>query len=219
MAHGQCVSPAEISRIFAATIRKLSAVGIRRPIVDKAASDSSETQRLLQAVRAGEPEALNRLFARHRDYLRKVIDMRLDARIRRRVDASDLVQETQIEAARRIEAYVNQPPMPFRLWLRKTARDRLNKARRRHVEAGRRSLDRELTLPDHSSLQLASRCLGTASTPSLHARRHELAGRIRQSIATLPEADRERCDDGNTGGRGDVTHQHFLAPSTEWTAS
>ncbi len=159
--------------------------------MDKAASDSSETQRLLQAVRAGEPEALSRLFARHRDYLRKVIDMRLDARLRRRVDASDLVQETQIEAARRIEAYVKQPPMPFRLWLRKTARDRLNKARRRHVEAGRRSLDRELTLPDRSSLQLASRCLGKASTPSLHARRHELAGRIRQSIATLPEADRE----------------------------
>jgi RNA polymerase sigma-70 factor (ECF subfamily) len=60
--------------------------------------DSTETRRLLQRATAGEPDAAGRLLERHRPYLRRLVDIRLDARLRARVDPSDVVQEAQIEA-------------------------------------------------------------------------------------------------------------------------
>src|SRR5262249_48820107 len=82
------------------------------------ASDSAESQRLLREARAGEPEARNQLLDRQRPYLHRLVEVRLDSRIRARVDASDVVQEAQLEALRRLDHYLKNPAMPFRLWLR-----------------------------------------------------------------------------------------------------
>src|SRR5712692_1400249 len=105
--------------------------------MDALAADSSETQRLLQQVRAGDADAANRLLERHRVYLRRLIEVRLDPKLRARVDPSDVVQEAQLEASRRLEDYLKQPALPFRLWLRQIAYDRLLMLRRHHVEIGR----------------------------------------------------------------------------------
>ena len=56
----------------------------------EAAPDSAETQLLLQQARAGDGQAAERLFARHRPYLRQVVDLRLDPALRPRVDPSDV---------------------------------------------------------------------------------------------------------------------------------
>ena len=106
---------------------------------DNIMPDRSETQVLLNEVRAGNDAVFSRLFARHRAYLRSVVDMRLDPRIRRRLDASDVVQETQLEALRRLKDYLREPALPFHLWLRKLACDRVGMLRRHHVEALRRT--------------------------------------------------------------------------------
>jgi RNA polymerase sigma-70 factor (ECF subfamily) len=82
-------------------------------VVNETVTDSTETRRLLARLRAGDAGAFEELFARQRAYLHQVIDMRLDAQIRRRVDASDVIQETQIEAARRMAEYLRRRPMPF----------------------------------------------------------------------------------------------------------
>jgi RNA polymerase sigma-70 factor (ECF subfamily) len=66
--------------------------------MDELQPDSAETERLLQEARDGRAEAFDRLFARHRPYLRRVISLRLDPRLRPRVDASDIIQETQLVA-------------------------------------------------------------------------------------------------------------------------
>jgi RNA polymerase sigma-70 factor (ECF subfamily) len=86
--------------------------------------DSAETQRLLHQVCAGDASAFDALFARHRSYVRQVIELRLDPRLRARVDPSDVVQETQLDAFRRLPDYLERRPMAFRLWLRKTACER-----------------------------------------------------------------------------------------------
>jgi RNA polymerase sigma-70 factor (ECF subfamily) len=80
--------------------------------------------------------------------------------------------------------------MPFRLWLRKTAQERLLVVRRQHLEAGRRAVNREVPLPERSSLLLA-RGLLASSTPNRQLDRQELARRVRQAVARLSEADRE----------------------------
>ena len=153
--------------------------------------DSAETQDLLRQIRAGDKAAFERLFAEHRPQLRRFVDMRLDPKLRARVDASDVVQETQMEVLGRLADYLERQPMPFRLWLRKTAYERLLKIRRRHVEAAQRSLEREVPLPDRSSFALAQQLLASGSTPSQHLDKREIARRVRQAIAQLAENDRQ----------------------------
>jgi RNA polymerase sigma-70 factor (ECF subfamily) len=160
----------------------------------QATPDSEETQRLLEQVRAGDRQAFERLFERHRAPLRQMIEVRADARLRARLDPSDVVQETQLEAFRRLTDYLERQPMPFHLWLRKMAYERLLNLRRDHVTAARRSVMREVPLPDASSLQLAARLLAgnaSRSSPSARLARSELAAQMRQALAQLPEDDRE----------------------------
>jgi RNA polymerase sigma-70 factor (ECF subfamily) len=159
--------------------------------MDETVTDSTETRRLLARLQAGETEAFGRLFAQHRAYLHQVIDMRLDAQMRRRVDASDVIQETQLEAARRMAEYLRRQPMPFRVWLRKTAHERLAKLRQQHVVAKRRSVRREAALPYRSTFRLAQRWLGGGTTPSQQMGRRELAELVRRAIGQLAELDRE----------------------------
>src|SRR5262245_25600185 len=106
-------------------------------------ADSTETRRLLRQVGAGDREAFDQLFAHHRAGLRQFVDLRLDSRVRARVDPSDVVQDTQLEAYRRLADYLARRPMPFRVWLRRTAHERLLMVRRRHLHAERRSVRRE----------------------------------------------------------------------------
>jgi RNA polymerase sigma-70 factor (ECF subfamily) len=155
------------------------------------AADSAETQRLLERVGAGEREAVDRLLDRHRAYLRRLVESRLDARVRARVDPSDVVQEAQLEASRRLDGFVKQPPMPFRLWLRQIAYDRLLMLHRHHVAAARRAVGRDLPLPDRSSVQLAQQLLARGSTPSQELVKREFVVRVRQAVNQLPDGDRE----------------------------
>jgi RNA polymerase sigma-70 factor (ECF subfamily) len=159
--------------------------------MDEVTPDSAETQRLLERVRAGDRLAFEELFARHRSYVRQVVELRLDPRLRARLDPSDVVQETHLEAFRRLPDFLNRRPMPFRLWLRKTAHERLIMLRRRHLEAGRRTTRREVALPDQSSQLLAQRLLAKGPPPGQHLDQEERVRRVHQAVAQLSEADQE----------------------------
>lgn len=159
--------------------------------MDDPSSDPAAIERLLQRAQSGDRKAFEDLFARYRPFLRQVIALRLDPRLRPRIDPSDVVQETHLEAFRRLQDYLRRQPMPFRLWLRQTACERLLKLHEHHVTAGRRSVQREVSLPDRSSLLLAQHFLAAGSTPSQQLSRREMADRISQAVAQLPSADRE----------------------------
>src|SRR5262249_42518961 len=94
-------------------------------VMDEGTPESAECQRLLQQVRTGDPRALECLLSMHRAYLRQLVELRLDPRLRARVDPSDVVQEAQLEAVRRLPEYLREPALPFRLWLRRLAQARL----------------------------------------------------------------------------------------------
>ncbi len=158
--------------------------------MDEQTHDSA-TQRLLGQARAGDRAAFDEIFAHYRPYLVRLLALDLDPKLRRRVDASDLVQEAQLEAFRRLADYLNDPRLPFRLWLRQIARDRLLKARRRHLGAARRTLQREVPLPEESSHLLAQQLLAGGTSPSGQVNQADLARRLRRALAELPEADRD----------------------------
>lgn len=152
--------------------------------------DSAETATLLEQARQGCPEALDALLRRHRDDVHAFVSLRMDPRLARRIDPSDVVQESLLEAARRMDDYLERRPMPFRLWLRKTAYERLVDLRRHH-RRGRRTIDREMALPDRSSLLLARPLLNRDSSPSRAAEAREFADQVARAVATLSEADQE----------------------------
>ena len=107
------------------------------------------------------------------------------------MDPSDIVQEAHIEALRRLPAYLDRPSMSLRLWLRQITYDRLIMAHRRHVAADRRTTDREVALPDQSTMQLAHQLLAHGDTPSQELVKDELSQRVRQAVSKLDEPDLE----------------------------
>lgn len=158
--------------------------------------DSVDTQGLLGRVESEGAAAEERLWARHREPLRRMIAQRLGPDLGRRVDASDVVQEVLLKASRGLPDYLRDPSLPFHLWLRQIALDQIIDAHRRHRVAARRSVDRERPLvagafADRSSLDLAAELLDPGLTPAADALRRELALRFRDAIGRLDEADRE----------------------------
>jgi RNA polymerase sigma-70 factor (ECF subfamily) len=154
------------------------------------------TDRLLDDARKGEPGAIDKLLGEFREPLRRVIGLRLDPAIARRVDASDIVQDVLIEANQRLTAYLQSPDMPFHLWLRHLAQDRIIDTHRRHRLAQRRSVDREQAIArpgwtDESSVSLVAQLIDTEQTPATEAIRHELQRRLSDAVDQLAEDDRE----------------------------
>jgi RNA polymerase sigma-70 factor, ECF subfamily len=159
--------------------------------MDEPTPDSAETRGLLEEARKGDRLGFDRLLARHRPDLLQFVALRMDRKLRGRLDPSDVVQDAHLEVHRRLGDFLDRRPMPFHIWLRKTAYERLLMARRQHVEAAQRAVRRERPLPDRSSLLFAQRILARGSTPSQSLGRRELARRVHQIFAELPDIDRE----------------------------
>lgn len=157
--------------------------------------DAEQTAELLAGAQQGDEAAVNRLLEKHRGAVRRMIDLRMDPVLKRRVDASDIAQEVMIEANRRLRDYLRDPVMPFHLWLRQMAKDRLIDAHRRHRTAARRSLDREQPLAaaarDESSLDLVAQLRDAQLTPAAEAAWQELQRRFEAASRQLDDHDQE----------------------------
>lgn len=158
--------------------------------------DPAETRRLLDRVtEAGDPLAEGELWERHRAPLRRLIGLRLDRAVGRRVDASDVVQEVLLKASARLAQYLRNPTLPFDLWLRQIARDHVIDAHRRHRGAQGRSVDRERSLAaprgDQSSLDMLGQLRDPELTPAAATLRRELEARFRRAVDQLDPDSRE----------------------------
>jgi RNA polymerase sigma-70 factor (ECF subfamily) len=154
------------------------------------------TKRLLDDAKTGDSSAVDRLLGEFREPLRRVIDLRLDPVLGRRVDASDIVQDVLLEANQRLTEYLKNPTMPFHLWLRHLAQDRIIDTHRRHRQAQRRSIDKEQPIQrpawaDQSSVQLVAQLIDAEQTPASAAIQHELQRRLTDALGQLGEDDRE----------------------------
>jgi RNA polymerase sigma-70 factor (ECF subfamily) len=153
--------------------------------------DSAETCGLLEQVARGDRSAVGRLLQRFRPRLQAFIGVRLDPRVRSRLDPSDVVQDVQLEVTRRMTEFLNRSPMPFHLWVRKTAYERLLKVQRDHRRRARRAVGREVPFADHSSLLVARPLLACSPSPSQQLAARELADRVGLAVTELAETDRE----------------------------
>lgn len=151
---------------------------------------------LLERAAGNDHAAIGELFGLHRDRLRRMIDLRLDHRLRDRLDASDVLQEAFLEFAQALPAYLTNQEAPFYLWLRCIAGRKLQALHRQHLGTRMREAGREVSLyrgalPEASSVALAAQLLGKLTTPSHACVRAELQLRVQEALADMEPLDRE----------------------------
>lgn len=159
-------------------------------------SEEDRADRAVAALRDRGRTALAELFVQQRDRLRRMVEVRLDRRAAGRVDASDVLQETFLEAERRLKQYLADPPMSPFLWLRFLVSHRLMAVHRRHLGVQMRSAKREVSLHRRflaptDSTSLSQHLVGRLTSPSLAAVRGEMHERLRELIDSLEPLDRE----------------------------
>lgn len=134
------------------------------------------------------------LLERFRPRLRRMVSLRLDPRLRRRIDSSDVIQESFADVVRRLSEYQRSPEMPFFVWVRFLVSQKLLEAHRRHIEAERRDVRREVAGPDYpepTSASLARAFVAPDRSPSDALARKEEEERLRSALDGMSENDRE----------------------------
>src|SRR5262245_14186660 len=159
-------------------------------------NDPDETERLLRRAADGDNESLGLLLERHRDRLRRMVAFRLDQRVQSRVDPSDVIQETFLEAADHFGDYLRRPEVPFFLWLRGVTGNKIRELHRHHLGTQMRDAAREVSLhhgalPETTSAALAAQLLGHATGPSEAAARAEVKVRLQEALNSMDPLDRE----------------------------
>lgn len=160
-------------------------------------NDPDEIDALLTRAAEGNSDALNDLFEMHRERLKRMIRIRLNRRLHRRVDDSDVLQDAYLEASRRIQEYLKDPQSPFFLWLRQILSQRIIDAHRRHLGAEARdarmeiSISRRSPIPLATSLNLAAQLIDGLATPSEAAEKAELRQALQDALDQMDEMDRE----------------------------
>ena len=157
--------------------------------------DPATRDRLSKAA-TGDNAAWTALIADHHDRLRRMVALRLDHRLQGRVDPSDVLQDTYMEAMAQLPEYLRDPKMPLFLWLRFLTGHRLGRVHRHHLGTQARDAGREVSLyrgpmPEASSAMLASHLLGKEARPSEVAMMAERKLRLQEALNCLDPLDRE----------------------------
>lgn len=98
---------------------------------------------ILDKFRQNGEVALAHFFAEHRAELQRLIRLRLDRRVSRRVDDSDIIQEAYVESCARLQAYLDSPQIPPGAWIRRLARQVVVRVQRAHLSTQKRDVRRE----------------------------------------------------------------------------
>ncbi|HEX5269681.1 MAG TPA: sigma-70 family RNA polymerase sigma factor [Gemmataceae bacterium] len=159
-------------------------------------SDSDGMNALVALAARGDQKAAAALFARFHERLLKMVRLRMDRRLQGRVDSEDVLQETYLDASRRLPTLADNPPASFFLWLRFLAAQKLIDARRHHLGADKRNAGLEVSLyrgpmPEATSASLAAQLLGRLTSPSFAAVRAETQLKVQEVLNSMDPIDRE----------------------------
>jgi RNA polymerase sigma-70 factor (ECF subfamily) len=156
---------------------------------------SAETRRLITRALQGDRQSIEQLLAHYRPQLRRMVAVRMDSRLKARLDPSDIVQSVLAEAAQKMVAF-QQEPEHFFPWLRQLAWDELARLHRDHIRTKKRSVSREEDdwrgqAADESMMQLADRLATQQLGPGSRLIHKELRARVRAALDQLAPQDRE----------------------------
>src|SRR5262245_56882978 len=151
---------------------------------------------LLDRLRAGEKQSVGELFSLFRERLWRMLSVRLDRRLSSRVDPDDVLQEVFLDVARRVGEYLDNPAVPFYIWLRFLTVQRMQMMQRAHLGTQMRNVGQEVPLVQDGagracSESMAGQLVSDLTSPSQAAIRRELQARLRAVLDEMDPLDRE----------------------------
>jgi RNA polymerase sigma-70 factor (ECF subfamily) len=155
-----------------------------------------KTEQLVAQAAAGDGAAWGSLLTAHEERLVRMVAFRMDARLRGRIDAADVVQEAFVQATAHREDYFRAPTAPLFLWLRGVVGNKLLEVHRHHLGTHMRDVKRERPLEtmcwsDGTSAALFDHLTAGLTHPSLAAVRGEVRERLAKALDTMDPMDRE----------------------------
>jgi RNA polymerase sigma-70 factor (ECF subfamily) len=160
------------------------------------AANSEELSGLLRQVAGGDQAAWGDLLEKHRPQLHRMVELRLDPRLNGRLDASDVVQEAYLTASAQLPDYLENPTIPFHLWLRLVTDQKLVLLHRNHLGTKARDARRQISIDrgvvqTASSFAMAAKLIGREPTPSEAVGEVEQRRRVQEALDRLNPLDRE----------------------------
>lgn len=154
-------------------------------------------EEIADELKANGEEALARYFSQVQDRLKRVVNFRLDYRLSGRVSESDVIQETYVRAAMRIDSFLEKDDMPFFVWLRLELNQKLHEIHRHHFGAEKRDIRKEIKIGEspnesgNTSVQLAAHIVAQLTSPSRLIERAEQIVMLEKTLNEMNELDRE----------------------------
>ncbi len=153
-------------------------------------------QDLIDRLKQGDQHALAELYSQHRERLWRMVNFRLDRRLAGRVDADDILQEAYLDAAQRVQHFLEDPSRSFFVWLRLVVSQTMVDVHRRHLGAQMRSAHREVSMnrpayTQATSVCLAAQLLGAMTSPSQAAVKAEMTQQLEAALEAMDPIDQE----------------------------
>lgn len=152
---------------------------------------SDEVRELIARARRGDQAALGKLLERYRPYFHSMARDELDPRLNRRIDASDIVQESFLDAQRGFAKFEGAEEVDLIHWLRRVVLHNVIEQARHHKGTQKRSLDRETTATQSGGQHRDSTVASEESSVGSRMVRREESDILFRTMENLPVAQRE----------------------------
>lgn len=155
---------------------------------------ASDAQLLIDQARRGDEDATGRLLRMYGEYLKLLARVQIGRRLQGKVDASDLVQETFLDAHRQMPNFKGATEAELLAWLRRIMAGQVAMTVRRYIGAKGRDVNLERGIAqevEQSSVALDGGLVGSETSPSQHASRREQAVILADALSRLSADHRE----------------------------
>ena len=157
---------------------------------------ASDADELVKRLKDQDHTALAELFEINRDRLSRMVSIRMDRRLKGRIDATDVLQEAYMILSQKIGNFADYPDMSPYVWMRLTVSDRLIALHRKHIQAGKRDARKEISMsqkanPDESSAEIVDTLADTVSSVGGKVARAEVTKMIKATLECMEAKDRE----------------------------
>ena len=159
--------------------------------------EMGSVESIIARVRDGDSESLGDLLQLYQNYLTVLATTQVDGRLRRRMSASDLVQEAMLAAHRDFHQFRGGSEGELLAWLRQILCNCLSHAIEKNVYAKKRDIRREVALDtmakklDDSMMRLSHLVSDKAPSPSEVVSHRELAAELADQLAKLKDSYRD----------------------------
>jgi RNA polymerase sigma-70 factor (ECF subfamily) len=154
---------------------------------DEDPQDDSSFASLIDAARAGSQEALGELLQRCRGQLLKLATRSLSPHVRSKEGASDVFQQTSLDAQQDFGRFVGQTPQEFVVWLRQILLHNLTNTHRRYQQTAKRDIGCEAIPVMASRTSRQFHAVSPDPSPSTCAMADESREQVQRALLRIPE--------------------------------